>query len=69
MYPKNPLVQKIQNIVQNSNYVFVFIWIPSHVSIEGNEKADKLAKESICEQTTQNFQFINQDLKNIIKHN
>lgn len=46
-YSDDPIVQQILNTVkQNPSKVINFIWIPSHVGIEGNECADQLARSS-----------------------
>ena len=43
------LVTKIQSwiiLLQTRHRTITFCWIPSHVNIPGNEKADKLAKQA-----------------------
>lgn len=47
MYSKHPIIQNIQSAVSNSASNFVFMWVPSHVGIEENEKVDLLAKQSL----------------------
>ena len=47
--PKNKLIQEIQFKIHNlvaSGCSIQFCWIPAHVGICGNEKADKAAKEA-----------------------
>ena len=48
---KTPAVQKVlqqyDNCYKEKDKVVVFCWIPSHIGIKGNEKADKAAKEAL----------------------
>ena len=47
---KNPLVIHILDrlqLLKNSSYSIKFCWIPSHVGIRGNEKADQKAKAAL----------------------
>ena len=69
MYSSHPLVQKIQESIQCSKNIFQFMWIPSHINIAGNEKADNLAKESLTEPIVNYFKFSHFDLLNIAKKN
>ncbi|KAF0762717.1 Uncharacterized protein FWK35_00017195 [Aphis craccivora] len=46
----NETARTIQNQIykiQKENTVIKIFWIPSHINITGNERADKLAKEAI----------------------
>ena len=61
-YSNNPIVQKIQDKILESTKSFQFIWIPSHIGIKGNEKADLLAKDSVNKPMHKNYKFVAKDL-------
>ena len=66
IYSKHPLVQKIHDQLNVINKDIVFLWIPSHVGIEMNERADNLAKNAISEAFSKQFLFIAHDLKALV---
>ena len=45
----NPLVMKLREKIDEvqTEKTIKFVWIPSHIGIKGNEKADRLAKDSL----------------------
>ena len=67
LYPQNPIVQKIQKAVKNSNKTFTLCWVPSHIGIDGNESADKLAVQATTFTITTQFEQTRSDLKAYIK--
>lgn len=42
IYSKNPLIQKIHDIIKKLRMNVIFIWTPGHVGIKENERADEL---------------------------
>ena len=62
---KNPLIYSIlkkYDLLYNSNKRIVFFWIPSHIGIIGNEKADYAAKEAL-KKNISNFPLPSSDFK------
>jgi ribonuclease HI len=64
---KNPLVIQIQDQLIETNCSVVIMWIPSHVGIVGNEKADMEAKQATKEQISSHYKVINTDINRNIK--
>lgn len=52
LYPENELVRLIQRLISTTNRTISFLWVPSHVGISGNEKADSKANETIASQAS-----------------
>ncbi|XP_018406602.1 PREDICTED: uncharacterized protein LOC108782745 [Cyphomyrmex costatus] len=69
--PKNnyliPLIKSVLEEAGRNGTSVKFIWIPSHRGIEGNEKADQLAKRAIRCGIEPNFKVPYSDLCAVIK--
>ena len=46
LFSKNPLVTLIQEQIQKTNKRYHLCWVPSHVGVSGNERADRAANDA-----------------------
>lgn len=67
IYSRNSLVIKIHDALQSMQIKVVFLWIPGHSGIRGNEIADKMAKEALSLEIPKNSRLFSNDLKNFVK--
>ncbi|KAJ8962363.1 hypothetical protein NQ318_018347 [Aromia moschata] len=68
--PFNPLAQNIQetcHALASQNISVSILWVPSHVGIIGNERADQAAKEALNSDLTVKEVQLYKDLKNTLK--
>jgi ribonuclease HI len=65
------LLTKIKNhnkTLRNQNKFLTYCWIPAHVGVEGNEKADELAKQALAQAApTLKVRYSSEEVKPLIK--
>lgn len=67
---ENHLVQKIHKLVGSPPDKQIIVqWVPSHVNLYGNEKADYGAKQAVDADSTELIKLCNDDLRNLAKRN
>jgi ribonuclease HI len=59
---KNPKTRQIRKLLKQEGDKITLLWVPSHVGIQGNEKADSVAKEALDEQLDRTKEYPPQDL-------
>ena len=62
MYSDNQLVETIRRNITESDVQILFAWIPSHIGITGNEKADEAANQSLDLQEITEISIASRDL-------
>ena len=67
-FPKNPIISRIHEMIQTNHIRLSLCWVPSHVGIAGNEKADKLALAATNNVMVQSSMLLQSDIKNKIKY-
>ena len=65
--PTNPLVETIQNYIMEHQLKVTLCWVPSHVGIRGNERADKAARLASERDGIPNSLITRQDFRNNVK--
>lgn len=62
----HPWITRIRNILQDKKGSIELCWVPAHVNIHGNEKADELAKNGAMLQTPLDIKTPFADFKHLI---
>jgi ribonuclease HI len=60
----NPKVVKMINQIYREKMHLIFMWVPGHGRIQGNEKADQHAKAALHGETNKNYKTVAEDWKN-----
>jgi ribonuclease HI len=53
-HSQNEVIQLTKDLISASKNIVKFMWVPSHIGIPGNEKADKMANEVVTLSTFHN---------------
>ena len=65
--PRNPIVQNIHDAIKSSQKSFNLCWVPSHVGVDGNEQADRLARASTSSEAISHWTVSRGDLRTAVK--
>jgi ribonuclease HI len=63
---KNPRTQTIRKMLDHEGFRTTLQWVPSHVVISGNERADQAVKKVLDENITTTERYPPDDLKKLV---
>jgi hypothetical protein len=66
-WTKNPNTRRIRELLDKEKGRVKLMWIPSHLGITGNERADEAAKNALEEDINDRELYPPQDLSNWMK--
>jgi ribonuclease HI len=66
-HTRNPKTKKLREMIDRLKKRITLLWVPGHMSIPGNEKADEEAKAALEDDLNQNEEYPPKDLENWIK--
>ncbi|XP_072398246.1 uncharacterized protein [Diabrotica undecimpunctata] len=67
-YPIALLIKKELTTIQNNNYTVQFLWVPSHIGLQGNKEADRTAQQARNSETASEVRdVVLNNLKSFIK--
>lgn len=67
LYTKNAIISEIKDIIFACGKKIDFLWVPSHIGLKGNNKADEIAKNSLHLAPNPTGKTTFGDWKNLIK--
>ena len=67
---RNDLIHQIYkevNIIKANNNLVTIVWVPSHIGLTGNEKADKAAKLGLGHEDKIDLSYSKKEIKSLVK--
>ena len=64
---ENPIIQDIVESIHSNTKSFFFCWVPAHIDVPQNEKADEAARSAITQENVFNMRLPRNDIKSKIK--